>query len=101
MHLQKSDITADHQIVSISAKESKNISLLLQTIYETLPHTVKLTFRLPLRDASQAFISQLYNKTQVLNVTYDEYIIIEVECNEKIKEKLIAASRAINGTVVG
>jgi hypothetical protein len=62
---------------------------------------VKVSFRLPPGDVSQAFISQLYEKTQVLKVTYGDYITIDVECNEKIKEKLIAASLAIKGEVTG
>jgi GTP-binding protein HflX len=100
-HLRHTDIIADHRIVPISVKNTKNIDVLLQTIYEQLPHTVKLTFRLPLGDASQTFISQLYEKTQVQHITYGESITVDIECNEKIKEKLIAACRAIQGEVVG
>jgi GTP-binding protein HflX len=100
-HLQQNGITTDHRTVTISVKNIKNIDILLQTIYEQLPHTVKLTFRLPLGNASQTFVSQLYEKTQVLHITYGENIIIDVECNEKIKEKLIATCRAIKGEVLG
>jgi hypothetical protein len=61
---------------------------------------VKITFQLPLEDKSQAFISQLYEKTKVIRIRYNEVITVEVECNEKIKEKLIAACRAVNGDVL-
>ena len=100
-HLKENDVIGDHASVAISAKEKQHIDLLLRTIYESLPHMVKITFRLPTTEKSQAFISQLYEKTQVVNITYGEVIVVEVECNEKIKEKLIAASRMIKGKVIG
>jgi GTP-binding protein HflX len=100
-HLHQNGVIANYRTVPISVKDIKNIDDLLQAIYESLPHTVKLTFRLPLGDASQAFVSQLYKKTQVLDITYSEVITIDVECNEKIKEKLIATCRLIKGEVVG
>ena len=74
--------------------------MLLQTIYECLPHLVKIIFKLPLGEKTHSFISQLYEKTHVISVTYHEVITVTVECNEKIKEKLIAASRAIQGTIL-
>jgi GTP-binding protein HflX len=99
-YLQQTGIVEDHVVVDISVKEQKHIERLLQTISESLPHMVKITFQLPLEDKSQAFISQLYEKTKVIRIRYNEVITVEVECNEKIKEKLIAACRAVNGDVL-
>jgi len=99
-YLQQTGIVQDHTVMDISVKEQKHIERLLQIISESLPHMVKLKFKLPLEEKSQTFISQLYEKTKVINTRYNEFIIAEVECNEKIKEKLIAACRAINGDVL-
>jgi GTPase len=99
-YLEDIGIIEDHTIVPISVKEQKNITELLQTIYDSLPHMVKITFQLPLEEHSQRFISQLYEKTKVLHITYGLKITVEVECNEKIKEKLIAAAHTVNGTVL-
>jgi len=99
-YLEDTEITEDHIIVTISVKEQKNIEELLRTIYDSLPHMVKITFQLPLEEHSQRFISQLYEKTKVLHISYGSTIIVEVECNEKIKEKLMAAARGVKGTVV-
>jgi len=99
-YLTQTGSLTDRLYVLISAKEKRNIDLLLQTILECLPHLVKITFQLPLDEKTHAFISQLYEKTHVISITYHEVITATVECNEKIKEKLIAASRAINGTVL-
>jgi GTP-binding protein HflX len=96
-YLQQTGIVKDFIVVDISVKEQKNIKKLLQTISDLLPHMAKITFQLPLEEKSQAFISQLYEKTKVVHIKYNEFITVEVECNEKIKEKLIAACRTING----
>jgi GTP-binding protein HflX len=99
-HLDDIGITEEYSIVDISAKEQKNIETLLQTIYDILPHMVKITFQLPLEEKSQAFISQLYAKTKVINITYGEQITVRVECNENIKEKLIALCYIAKGNVL-
>jgi len=99
-HLDQTGIIDDHVFVDISVKENKHIEVLLQTIYDSLPHMVKITFQLPLEEKSHAFISQLYEKTQVLHITYSEVITVDVECNEKIKEKLIATCRAVKGDIL-
>jgi GTP-binding protein HflX len=99
-YLEDTGIIEDHTIIAISVKEQKNIEELLQIVYDSLPHMVKITFQLPLEEHSQRFISQLYRKTKVLHITYGSVITVEVECNEKIKEKLIAACRAVKGEVL-
>jgi GTPase len=99
-YLEQTGIVEDHVVVDISVKEQKHIERLLETISESLPHMVKITFQLPLEEKSQTFISQLYEKTKVIHITYNGFITVEVECNDKIKEKLIAACRAINGDVL-
>jgi GTP-binding protein HflX len=99
-YLEQTGIVEDHVVVDISVKEQKHIERLLETISESLPHMVKITFQLPLEEKSQTFISQLYEKTKVIHIRYNGFITVEVECNDKIKEKLIAACRAINGDVL-
>ncbi len=99
-YLEDTGIIEDHTIIPISVKEQRNIEELLKTIYDSLPHMVKITFQLPLEEHSQRFISQLYDKTKVLRITYGTRITVEVECNERIKEKLIAAGRAVKGDIL-
>jgi 50S ribosomal subunit-associated GTPase HflX len=98
--LDQTSLIVDHEVISISVKEKQHIDLLLQTIYQSIPHIVKIMFQLPMVEKSHAFISQLYEKAQVNHITYAKRIIVEVECNEKIKEKLIATCRALKGDVL-
>ncbi|HIH00050.1 MAG TPA: GTPase HflX [Thermoplasmata archaeon] len=99
-YLEDTGIIEDHTMIAVSVKEQKHIDELLQTIYDSLPHMVKITFQLPLEEHSQRFISQLYEKTKVLHITYGTLINVEVECNEKIKEKLIATARTVKGNAL-
>jgi len=99
-YLEDTGILEDHTIIPLSIKEEKNIEELLRTIYDSLPHMVRITFQLPAEEPSQRFLSQLYEKTKVLHITYGSVITVEVECNEKIKEKLIAACRTVKGNVL-
>ena len=99
-YLEDTGILEDHTIIPLSIKEEKNIEELLRTIYNSLPHMVRITFQLPSEEPSQRFLSQLYQKTKVLHITYGSVITVEVECNEKIKEKLIAACRTVKGNVL-
>jgi GTP-binding protein HflX len=99
-HLKNTVSIKNHLIIAVSVKEQKNIEELLISINNSLPHMVKITFQLPEEESSQRFISQLYEKTKVLNITYGPVITMEVECNEKIKEKLIATAYGIKGRVL-
>ena len=99
-HLKATSMLTDRVWVTLSAKEKQNIDTLLETIYQSLPHMVKLTFQLPLEQHTQAFISQLYEKTHVTKITYGEVITATVECNDKIKEKLIAACKVAKGDIL-
>ena len=96
-YLDDIGITEEYSVVDISVKQQKNIDSLLQIVYDSLPHMVKITFQLPLEEKSQAFISQLYEKTKVINITYGQHITVKVECNENIKEKLIALCNSVKG----
>jgi len=98
--IKESDIPKDLVFRTISVEKKKNISLLIKTIYQSLPHLVNIKMKLPSSKHSQAFISQLYDKTRIIDIEYDKRITIKLECNSKIKEKLIAQCIQINGTIL-
>jgi len=86
--------------VPISVKEHKNIDRLLKTIYDVLPNMSQLTLHLPTTKESQKFISQLYDIAHVLSVHYSETITVTLECNAKIKDKLLSTNKDLGGTVL-
>jgi GTP-binding protein HflX len=99
-YLHKRNLLENKMWVSISAKEKLNITSLLETIYDTLPNVIQMTLVLPLNEKSQAFISELYNKTKVSNIFYNQTITLNIECNSKIKEKIQSKCRALQGTII-
>jgi GTPase len=99
-YLKEKGTIKDRVCIPVSAKNKKNIPLLLRTIYDSLPHMIRLTFQLQSSEKAQGFVSQLYEKTHVLSITYGDVITVAVQCNEKIKEKLIAAAHMAKGDVL-
>jgi GTP-binding protein HflX len=99
-YLRYRGVILDKVCVPISVKEERNINVLLDAIFDSLPHMVRMTFELPLDEKSQAFVSQLYDKAQVTHIAYGEVITVAIECNEKIKDKLIAGCNTVKGIVL-
>jgi len=61
---------------------------------------IKMSLKFPVDQKSQAFISELYKKTGVSHIEYNHYITIDIECNAKIKDKILSQCKALNGVVV-
>ena len=74
--------------------------MLLDCIYEVLPQIAKIKIRLPVNEKTQSFISWIYEKAHVSEISYDDYVTLCVECNEKIKGKIISKCREYNGLIL-
>jgi GTPase len=88
------------KFVCISVYKNINIEKLLQCIHECLPNLVELTLQLPLTSNSQAFISYLYDNARIIEIFYDAQIILRIQCNVKIKQKIISACENLKGIVL-
>jgi len=98
-HLQEKRLIQDKPYVFISAKNKVNIDNLLRTLYYALPNLVKLKLKLPITKETQSFISELYKTSHVIETCYNEIVHVTLECNVKVKDKIIARCRVLNGTV--
>lgn len=99
-YLSQKDLLNNRLCVPISVTKENNIEMLLENIYTSLPNIVEMTLQLPMNKESQAFISQLYQKTRVINVTYGEVARVDMACNVKIRDKIIAQCQKLDGFVV-
>ncbi len=99
-YLNQQGLLNNRLCVPISIKEERGIDLLLENIYESLPHLVEMTLKLPLNEKSQAFVSQLYKKTRVSHVNYNHSITINIECNAKIREKIQSKCEFLQGSTI-
>jgi len=99
-YLARHEVCADHVCLPISAKQRLHIDTLLETITSLLPHQVELLMKLPASKAANAFLSELYRKTKVMAVSYDDGILVRVMCHDAIKGRLIAQCHRAQGSVV-
>jgi len=100
-YIQQKKLINNKKYVPISVQEKKNISTLLNTVYDLLPQKSKIKIHLPINRDTQAFISHLYEKTHITHIKYTNNTInIDIECNEKIKNKIISKCKKLNGSII-
>ena len=99
-YLNQHGLLSNKLCVPISVKEGKNIDALLENIYESLPNIVEMRLQLLINEESQAFVSQLYKKTRVTHIKYNHYISIDIECNVKIKDKILSECKELQGSII-
>ena len=85
------------RVIPVSVKRNINIDALLEAIYESLPQLSRIEISLPNNRGSQSFISWLYDKTNVESIHYGRDINIVVECNPKLKDKILSTCKQLNG----
>ncbi|MFO7678108.1 MAG: GTPase HflX [Thermoplasmatota archaeon] len=88
------------KIVPISVEKQINITVLLQTIHDYLPNLAKLKLQLPMNSDSQTFVSYLYKNTRIIDISYTENIILYIECNLKIKDKILSMCEQLQGIII-
>jgi len=99
-YLQKNRLIQNKKTVFVSVKNKVNIDGLLEVIYKSLPQLVTFKIKLPANEETQSFISWIYEKTHVVNVIYDNYVTLSIECNVKMRDKIVAKSKKFNGLTV-
>jgi GTP-binding protein HflX len=88
-------ILENQTFVSISTKTKENLDELLDIIHSSLPQLTRFKIILPVNSDAQSLISWIYEKANVIDIKYSDSIILEIECNVKIKDKLISLSNKI------
>jgi 50S ribosomal subunit-associated GTPase HflX len=81
--------------VFISVKNKINIDKLLEIIYKSLPRLVKFKLKLPINSETQSMISWIYEIANVLDISYDEYVNMSIECDIIIRDKIISKSKKV------
>jgi GTP-binding protein HflX len=99
-YIQKQGLTKNRKIATISVKSSEDIDILLDLIYESLPQLVRFKIKLPVGPDTQSFISWIYEKAHVLDISYEDYVTISIECNTSLRDKIVAKCQDFNGVVV-
>jgi len=100
-YLQRNVLEDDKKIVCISVKDKEVIDGLSDILYESLPHLFRFSIKLPVSRESQSFISWIYEKANVLDISYDDFVIVSVESDAVIKDKIVSRCNDLNGFVIG
>jgi GTP-binding protein HflX len=98
--IRNQDFVKDKKVASVSAKKKYGIEILLDLLYNSLPQLVKCKIRLPINKETQSFISWIYEKTHVFDVSYDEYVTVSFECSSMIRDKALSTCKRLEGSVV-
>jgi GTP-binding protein HflX len=99
-YLQKLGLTNNRKVIPISVKNRRNVDLLLNVIYELLPQLAKIKMRMPINEKTQSFISWIYEKAHISEISYKDCVTLSVECNTKIRDKIVSKCRDFGGLVI-
>lgn len=88
--LKKKGLLNNKKIVYISTKDKININSLLNIIHNSLPRLVKFKLKLPINNDSQSLISWIYERALVLDISYNEFVNVTIECDSVLKDKIIS-----------
>lgn len=95
-YLKEMRLTHYRKIVPISVKNKENTDVLLEVIHSSLPHLVKTTIQLPINEKTQSFISWIYEKAHVSEISYGKYVTLSIKCNTKIKSMIVSKCEELN-----
>jgi len=98
--ISKNFLLENRKTAPISVKMNEFIEDLLKLINNSLPKLVRFKIKLPLNDESQSIISWIYEKANILDISYEEYVILSIECNIGLRDKIISKCNDINGVIV-
>jgi GTP-binding protein HflX len=98
--IKNQDFLKDRIVVPISVKNKRDIDLLLGSLYDSLPHLVDCKIKLPITKETQSFVSWMYEKTHVFDVSYDDYITISFECSTMIRDKVLSICKRFDGSII-
>jgi GTP-binding protein HflX len=89
-YLNNIDFIRERKIIPISVRNKINISKLIKEINGSLPNKVKIDIKLINNNKTQSLINWIYDKAYVHDIRYDNYIHLNIECNEYIKELIFS-----------
>jgi len=99
-YLQDSGLIKNREIIPISVKNRKNIDLLLGIVHDLLPHQSRIKIKLPSNEKTQSFISWIYEKAHISNISYDDYVVMDIECSTMIRDKILSKLNELEGSII-
>jgi GTP-binding protein HflX len=86
--------------VAISALNKTNINLLKQELIKALKNCVNASFSIPLSDETLAFLSWLFNNSDVRNIKYEnDFAEVTFEAEQDFADKVLGRVESYGGKV--
>ncbi len=98
---EESEILKDKKIVFTSVREEKNMDVLLDLVFDSLPDLTELSISLPFNEGVNSFVSWVHDKAFVLDSTYGDNIVLCLECAPDIRGKIVSRCLDLGGKVIG
>ena len=76
--------------VFISVKKQKNLNNLLDIIHKSLPRLMNFKIEIPINKETQSLISWIYEKAHVLDIKYDNFVAMNIECDSILHDKILS-----------
>jgi len=99
-YLNETGLLENKKTMIISVKDKRNIAILLDLIHYSLPLISSFKLKLPINEKTQSFISWIYEKARVSDVVYNDYILVSVDCNLEIKDKILSKCSELGGQII-
>ena len=97
--LLREKLIKKNEFISVSTKNRVNIDGLYDMIYDHLPHLTRIEIRMPVNDETKSFITWIYDKTNVIEVSYNKNVKLVVECDMVTREKIKSRSIGLKGEI--
>ncbi len=99
-YFKEMDILKDKKMVFISVKTDLSINSLFNVIYISLPSLVCCKIKFPLNDKSQSFISWIYEITHVIDISYNDFVVVTFECSSSVCDKIVSCCKDLDGVIL-
>ncbi|RLF40651.1 MAG: GTPase HflX [Thermoplasmata archaeon] len=80
--------TLNHPCIPISTLTERNMDVLINQVYECLPQFSRLRIEIP-QDNADGMLEWLSRKTSVTRISQNNALIVELECSERMKERVV------------
>ena len=97
-YLKDSGFIENKKLIAVSVKNQSNIDKLLDMIYESLPQLVKFKIQLPVNKDTQSFISWIFEKAHVIDISYGENSKLYIESSAGLRDKILSRCKELNGS---
>ena len=61
---------------------------------------MRFKIKLPINKETQSLISWIYEKANVVDISYKDYAMLTIDCYSSLQSKIIKKSKELNGSQV-